>query len=188
MTRIFSLAFFLISFLSAAQTPCDWSPEIKDSLGVYRSTKDYLVYERDFAGNSGLIYFSLAQTDGMPILNLTIINKSDDFIKANCLNKNSRIFFQLDNGKIVTLIHIDDESCGTSVRANDKNNRVMNGYFMFRKDTFEELKKSPVSLMRIKYSTETVDYLMKESLESVSEKKTFYPSKYFMTMLDCLTL
>lgn len=186
MTRIALFAFLLFVTVSNAQNPCEWSADVKDSIGTYRATKDYLMYERDFAGNASHIYFSLAQTDGMPTLNMTMVSKSADFIKANCLDRNSRLYFQLNNGKIVTLMHVNEETCGSSVRVNEKNNRILNGYFVFLKDSYDELKKSPVSLMRIKFSTETVDYVVRETLTSTVENKTYEPSLYLMNVLECL--
>lgn len=186
MTRIAILITLLLTTLSGAQNPCEWAADVKDSIGEYRATKDYLMYERDFAGNSSHIYFSVAQTDGMPTLNMTMVSKSADFIKAHCLDKNSRLYFQLNNGKIVTLMHVDEESCGSSVRVSEKNHRILNGYFMFLKDSYEELKKSPVSLMRIKFSTETVDYVIRETLTSSVENKTYEPALYMMNVLECL--
>ena len=51
---------------------------------------------------------------------------------------NSRIFLQLNNGKIVTLLFAGAETCGTLVR-NDKNEntRILIGSFVFSKENFE---------------------------------------------------
>ena len=46
---------------------------------------------------------------------ISCCQKSKDFLKANCFDKNSKLFLQLDNGKIITLLHLDQESCGTMV-------------------------------------------------------------------------
>ena len=54
------------------------------------------------------------------------------------------------------------------------------------KDTFEELKKSPISLMRIKYAGETVDYIFKSELTSEIDKVTYYPENYFINYLKCI--
>ncbi len=42
---------------------------------------------------------------------------------------------------------------------------------MFMKDSSAELKKSPVSIMRIKYGTETIDYIIKKELVSEIDGK-----------------
>jgi hypothetical protein len=62
-------------------------------------------------------------------------------MKANCFDKNSKLILQLNNGKIITLIHIDQENCGTMIR-DDKgfDNRITSGIFMFMKESFEDLK------------------------------------------------
>ena len=88
-----------------------------------------MIYERNFAGNTSYIFYSLALTDGLPTLNVQFIQKSKDFMKANCFDKNSKLFLQLDNGKIITLLHIDQENCGTMIR-DDKgyDNRVLTGH------------------------------------------------------------
>jgi hypothetical protein len=185
--KVFALiAALLLTLAAKAQDPCAYSSNVKDSIGEYKSTVNYLMYERNFAGNSAYIYFSLALTDGLPTLNMQFLQKSKDFIKANCLDKNSRVYLQLENGKIVTLIHIDAEDCGTGVRNDEMNNRVMAGYFLFTNDAFEALKTSPVSLMRIRYATETVDYILKDELLSELDAKTYRPSKYFINTLHCL--
>ena len=74
---------------------------------------------------------------------------------------------QLNNGKIVTLLFAGVETCGTLVR-NDKNEntRILTGSFVFSKENFEELKTSPVTFMRIKYSSEIIDYPFKTELIS----------------------
>ena len=185
MKLIFSLL-VLFTVSVKAQNPCEFTTNVKDSIGESKSTKNALVYEKNFAGASSYMYFSLALTDGMPTLNTQLLQKSKDFIKAYCFDKNSRIYLQLDNGKIVTLFHIDKEDCGTGVRNQDLNNRILGGFFVFTKEAFQDLKSSPVSLMRIKYTTETVDYIMKATLKSELDGNVSHPNNYFIDTLRCL--
>lgn len=186
--RFLALAvIFFCSLTAFAQKPCDYSVNVVDSIGQYRVTKDYLVYEKNFAGNSSYIFHSIAVSDGVPTLNVQFIEKSYDFIKAKCLDKNSKIYLQLENGKIVTLLHIDSESCGSMVRDdNGFNNRLMTGYFLFKKDDFEFLKTSPISFIRIKYATETVDYIFKKTLTAELDGKIYAPSNYFIDYFHCI--
>ncbi len=171
-----------------AQKPCDFSVKVSDSLGTYRATKNYLMYERNFAGASNYIYFSIALTDGLPTLNMQMIAKSKDFIKAHCFDKNSRLYLQLANGKIITLIHTDSESCGNSIRGDEgMNNRVLTGFFLFPKGSIEELQMSSISLMRIKYSTETVDYVVRPEIKSEMDNVVYMPESYFQDTLHCLS-
>ncbi len=181
---------FLVSILfsipSFAQKECEYSTNIKDSLGTYKSTKDYIIHERVFGNNQTTIYFSLINADGLLSLNVQMVQKSPDFIAAKCFDKDSKIYIQLNNGKIVTLRGIDQESCGNSVRNNNENNRILGGYFLFMKDSFQELKNSPISFIRIKFSGETVDYIAKSTLKSEVDKKTYNPDHFFMDYLKCI--
>lgn len=187
MKQLITLTFFLLTLTAFSQKPCEYSANVTDSLGTYKVTNEYLISEKNFGGTFNYVFFSLAQTDGLPTLNLQLIQKSKDFIKANCFNKNSKIFLQLQNGKIVTLMHIDQENCGTLIR-DDKgfDNRVNTGIFMFLKDNYEELKKSPVNIMRIKYLTDTEDYIVKGELTSEMNGKLYKPDTYFMENIRCV--
>jgi hypothetical protein len=186
MKQLITLTFFLLTFTAFAQKPCEYSTNVSDSIGTYKVTNEYLISEKNFGGSSDYVFFSLAQTDGLPTLNLQLIQKTKDFIKANCFDQNSKLFLQLQNGKIVTLIHINQENCGTLIREKEFNNRVTAGIFMFMKDNFEELKKSPVTLMRIKYLTDIEDYIVKSELTSEMNQKIYHPDTYFMENIRCV--
>lgn len=186
MKQLITLTLFLLTFTAFAQKPCEYSINVNDSIGSYKVTNEYLISEKNFGGNSSYVFFSLAQTDGLPTLNLQLIQKSKDFIKANCFDKNSRVFLQLQNGKVVTLMHINQENCGTLIRDNGTDNRVTTGIFMFVKDNYEELKKSPVTMMRIKYLTDTEDYIVKSEITSEMNGKVYNPDSYFMQNIRCV--
>lgn len=187
MKQLIAVTLFLISFTSFAQNPCEFNIDVTDSIGTYKSTKEYIISEQNFAGNTNYIFFSLALTDGLPTLNVQMLQKSKGFLKANCFDKNSKLFLQLNNGKIITLIHIDEENCGSLIR-DDKNfdNRIITGSFMFVKDSFEELKNSPVSLMRIKYLTDTEDYVVKKEFTSELNNQVYQPEKFFINTIPCI--
>lgn len=178
---------FLFSFNLFAQQPCDYSDNIKDSIGTYKATKEYMMYEKNFAGNTNYIFYSLASTDGMPTLKISFIQKSKEFTKAQCLDKNSKLFLQLNNGKIITLLHIDNETCGTTLRDEKGfDNRILSANFMFIKGSFDDLKTSPVNLMRIKYLTDVEDYVIKKEFQSEFDQKVYYPETYFINTLHCI--
>ena len=187
MKHIITIALFAICSTIFAQKPCDYSTNVTDSLGTYKSTREYMICEKNFAGTSSYIFFSLLSTDGMPTLNVQLIQKSKSFLKANCFDKNSKLFLQLNNGKIITLLHIDQENCGTMIRE-DKgyDNRVITGEFMFMKDSFEQLKSSPISMMRIKYLTDTEDYVLKKEFTSELNNEIYQPETYFINTIKCI--
>jgi hypothetical protein len=187
MKQLIIILFLFTASNLFAQTPCDYSENISDSIGTYKSTREYMISEKNFAGNSSYIFYSLALTDGLPTLNIQLIQKSKGFLKANCFDKDSKLFLQLLNGTIVTLIHIDQENCGTMIRDdNGFDNRVMTGSFMFLKGSIEELKSSPVSMMRIKYLTENEDYVIKKEFQSELNNEVYKPENYFINNLGCI--
>jgi hypothetical protein len=187
MKYIITITLLFFSLNIFAQKPCDYSANVNDSIGTYKSTKEYIVNEKIFGGNSSYIFYSLALTDGLPTLTVQLIQKSKDFIKANCFDKNSKLFLQLNNGKIITLIHIDQENCGTMIRDEKGfDNRVNSGIFMFMKDSFQDLKSSPVSMMRIKYLTDTEDYVFKKEFKSELTNEIYNPENYFIDNLKCI--
>ena len=187
MKQVIILIFFLTSISLFAQKTCEYSSNITDSIGTYKSTKDYMVYEKVFAEKTSYIFYSLILTDGVPTLELQLIRKSKDFLTANCFDKDSKIFLQLDDGKIITLLHIDKENCGTMIR-DDKgfDNRILTGHFMFLKGSFENLKNSKLNLMRIKYLTDTEDYVIKREFKAELDNQVYQPENYFVNYLHCI--
>lgn len=181
---VFILLFF-IQFINSQKT-CEYSTNVTDSIGDYKSTKGILMHERNFGGNEKAIYFSLINSDGLKSLNVQIIQKSNDFSPASCFDERSRVYFQLASGKVVSLISVNESNCGSSLVIDNKNCRVLNGYFIFMEDSFEELKKDPITLMRIKYATETLDYIVKDELVSESDQSIHKPSTYFVDYLKCI--
>lgn len=186
MKQLLLLIAILFNFSTYAQKDCDYSSNVTDSLGTYKSTKDYLMHEKVFGGTETSIYFSLINADGLPSLNLQIIQKSKDFVPANCINNDSKLYFQLENGKIITLLPTGDETCGTTLRKDDNNIRIISTYFIFVKEKFEELKKSPISIMRINFSSGFKDYVVKSELKSEINSNTYNPNNYFINYLKCI--
>ena len=188
MKIIFFFLLLVTTTQVTAQKNCDYSVNVKDSIGTIKSTKQYLVYERIFGSTSNSIYLNLTSSDETPYLTVLFINKSPDFIKANCFDAKSKLYFQLENGKIITLLHENAEKCGNYVKSevDQKNVRVLEGNFFFMKETMDELKKSPVSVLRIKLGTDTIDYVFKEELVSEMDNKMTRPNGYFIDYLHCI--
>lgn len=188
MKKFFMLALLALAFTANAQEEkCDYT--IVTSGGKeYKSTKDYVVYEKVFGTTSTFVFFSMSLPDGIPVLNFQLLAKSQEFPKAYCLDKTSRIYLQLENGKVVTLISALDESCANLIydQASKNNIRVLSGSFLFTKGSMEELEKSPVTMMRVKYSTETVDYPVRKELTSETNNTKYFPETYFKNHIKCL--
>jgi hypothetical protein len=180
-------ALFVCSITAFAQKPCDFGVNVTDSIGTYRATKETLVYEKNFAGNSAYIFNSIAVSDGLPTLNVQFIEKSYDFIRAVCFVANPNLYLKFETGKIVPLLHIPQQRGGSLVRdEKGMNNRVLSGYFVFRKDDADFLKTSPISLMRIKFATDTADYIIRREFNAELDGKTYNPANYFLDFYHCI--
>lgn len=182
-----ALLLFTGIVMNAQQKNCDYDVDEKTDSSFVKKTADYLVHEKDFVNSSDFILFSLINSDGTPYLNFQLLQKSKDFINPKCFDTASKISLQLSNGKIVTLLSVGDICSQLNYDEKEKNNiRLLNNYFLFGKDGFDDLKKYPISLMKVKYATETVDYIFKRELKSEKIKGDYFPEKYFIEFLNCI--
>ncbi|MGV3459524.1 MAG: hypothetical protein ACO1N9_03600 [Flavobacterium sp.] len=190
MKKVLLLLMLGVTLTGMAQNKeCDYSVNSKEDGKEIRTTKEYMMYERVFGGTSTFVFFSMTIADGLPLLNFQLLAKSKDFPKAQCFDKASKIYMQLENGKVVTLINaLDTESCaGLMYDSENQNNiRVLTGTFLFTKGSLEELEKSRVTLLRVKYATEQADYSIRKELTSETNTTKYTPESYFMNNLKCL--
>jgi hypothetical protein len=187
MNKILLALFILTNLSTLAQKPCEFDSDINDTIGTYKTTKQYIIFERSFAGNSTNIFFSLSKTNGVLGVEVQVLQRSNEFIKANCLDKNSKIYLQLQNGKIVSLIYGGSDSCSTLLRDDqNRNNRVLTGSFLFSKENYQDLKTSPVTFMRIQYAGETMDYPFRTAFIAELDKVLYEPGEYFMNYIKCI--
>lgn len=178
----------LVQTIIFAQKPCEYVTEVTDSLGTLKETKACLAYERVFGNTTQFIFLSLISDNNTPMLNLQVIQKSPDFIVPKCLDKNSRIYFQLSNGKIYTLMASAESQCDNLIYNSKEKlyNRLLNANFLFLKNDFEDLKKLTISMMRIKFATETMDYVLPKELISEKLKITYSPENFFIDNFKCI--
>lgn len=170
-----------------AQKPCEYSSNVNDSIGRYVSLKDVLVYEQIFGSNERYVFLTLQNVDGTPFLNFQWVQKSNQFIPANCLSKSSKLHIQLENGKIISLIYTDHENCGTKLNdGNQKSTRILSGNFLFVKGSIETLKSSKMTMIRLSMGSDSKDFIIRDEIGSELLKTTSYPSTFFMNYLDCV--
>ena len=188
MKKLVLVGFLLVNLIVFAQKDCELSTNVVDSLGFYKATKSCIVYEKNFNGKNIYVFISLINDNGKPYLNLQTIQKSKSFISANCMDENSKLYLQLMNGKIITLLHTKDEDCGTMLRIAEENkySRVNSSNFMFLKGSIEKLKTSGISLLKIKTGLETTEYVMAKELKSELNNETYYPENYFISNFKCI--
>lgn len=188
MKKILSLLALFIATYTNAQEDCQYTTITDDNGLEMKSTPEYLMYEKVFGGMSQFVFFSLTNHDGMPMLNFQLLAKGKDFPKMYCIDKTSKIHLQLMNGKIVTLISATEDQCsGLIYDSAEKNNiRVLTGTFLFPVGSLEELEKSPISFIRVKYVNETADYITRKELQSEIITGTYLPETYFINNLKCI--
>ena len=188
MKHLLSLLLLLTLSVNAQNKDCIYDIEEKTDSTSLKVLPNVLMHEKIFGNKKEFIFFGLLNNDGVPMLSLQQLQKSNDFIPTSCLSKNSKIVFQLMNGKIVTLLHAFDDICSDlNYNSEEKSNiRILTAYFYFTKTNFEELKNSPISLVRIQFSGESKDYVIKSELTSESLKTKTNPANYFIDYLKCV--
>lgn len=186
MNKIFTLILILAFQINYAQKNCEYSVNISDSLGTLKSTKDCLMYQKMFGGLEKSIFFTLTRNNNLPILQIQTLQKSTQFIPAFCVDQDSKVYLQLANGKIVTLLSLNEDSCGTSLLIDGKNSRILTSYFLILNENFEDLKLSPITLVRMKFSTETFDFVVTSELVSELDKITYFPDSFIIKNIDCI--
>lgn len=188
MKKLFLSLLLGLSLVANAQEDCQYTIVTTEENKEIKSTKEYLMYEKVFGGTSQFMFFALSNNEGIPLLNFQMLAKSKDFPKSYCLDKTSKIYIQLLNGSILTLISALDEQCSSLIYdSTEKNNiRILTGTFLFTKGSLEELEKYPISFIRVKYVNETVDYPMKKELQSESMSQKYFPESFFMNFLKCI--
>ena len=184
--RILAL-FLLMQTLVFAQKPCEYAISVTDSIGTYKETKSCLVYEKVFGNSAQLIFLSLASENEIPLLKVQIIQKSKDFITPKCIDAASKLYFQLSNGKIYTLVYANDGKCDNLIynQAEKENNRFLEANYLFLKNDFDDFKNHSISLMKINYSSGAVDYVLPKEIISEKVGESFNPEDFFKENYNC---
>ncbi|MFK7003844.1 hypothetical protein BWK63_10260 [Flavobacterium covae] len=189
MKIIFNWLFLFTNFYIWSQKPCELALNIKDSISVIKQTKSCTIYEKVFGGKTTLIFLSLISTNGIPSLKLEHLQKSQKFETPICFDKSSKIIFQLSNGRIYTLLYGDNDRCDDLIY-NEKeriNNRFIESNFFFLKDDLEELKKYPISFMRINFAGTSTDYVIRKELDCETLVETYFPAQFFIDHFNCIS-
>jgi hypothetical protein len=184
-----AIFFFLLPTLLFAQKPCELSVNVTDSIGTLKETKPVVAYEKNFGGKTTIIFLSLVAANDVPVLKIQHVVKSKNFETPKCFDKSSRVIFQLTNGKIYTFIYAGEPKCDNLVynELEKQNNRFAEANFLFLKDDFEDIKKFPISFMKIRFAGETIDYVIPKELDSETLIDTFHPANLFIDNFKCIS-
>lgn len=188
MKSIYILLLLIPLFSRSQINDCIYEVEEKTDSTSLKVISEVLMDEKIFGNTNEYLFFSLLNTDGIPMLEVQLLQKSKDFIPTKCINKTSKVILQLKNGKIVTLIANTEEVCSV-LNYDEKENynlRVLTGYFFFGVTNYEELKNSPITLMRIQYAGDSKDYVIKSELVSETLNTKSNPDIYLMNYMKCI--
>lgn len=185
---LIALSLFIGINTFAQNKDCKIDFEEKTDSTYIKKTSEVLIHERVFGNNKEMVFFSLINIDGVPMLGFQQIQKSTEFIPAICFDKNSRIIFQLENGKFITLVNYSPESCSSlNYDSESKSNiRVITNYFMFVNSNYDDLKISPISIMKVQYVGDSKNIVFKNDIDSEMLKTTSKPTNYFIDYLHCI--
>ena len=188
MKHLLTLFLLFTLTINAQKKDCIYDVEEKTDTTSLRVLPNVLIHEKIFGNTNEYLFFGLLNNNGIPMLGIQQLQKSKDFIKTSCIAKNSKIILQLANGKILSLISANDETCSELMydSAEQNNIRILTGYFYFTKTNYDELKNSPIMLMRVQFASETKDYVLKSELTSETLKTTSKPDSYFIDYLKCV--
>jgi hypothetical protein len=57
---------------------------------------------------------------------------------------------------------------------------------LFLKDNFDDLKKFPISMMRLKLASDTQDYVLQKVLRPEKVEGIFEPENFFINSFPCI--
>lgn len=193
MKTLFKIAaFLLITNLSFSQVKaCDFEIDVATDTSSTRVLKDKIIDESIFGNTTSFLTFKLFEVDGLLGVNFQYLQKSKDILSPICIDKNTKIFLDLSNGKQVKMINSTEiETCNElQYDAVNKNNvRVLNGIFYFSPENFQDLKTEKVYLIKIAANTGDVNFVIKPELNSEIYNEKSTPDTYFIDYLKCLGL
>lgn len=182
--------FLLITNLSFSQDKtCEFEIDIATDTSNTRVLKEKIVDESIFGNTTSFLTFKLFIVDGVLGLNFQYLQKSKDILSPICIDKDTKMYLELSNGKQIKLVNsLHEESCNDlHYDAENKNNlRILAGFFYFTPENFQDLKTEKVYLIKITANTGDVNFVIKPELNSEIYKTKSTPDTYFIENLKCL--
>lgn len=183
-------ALFLFANFSFSQDKiCDFEMNIVTDTSSTRVLTDEIIDESIFGNTTSFLTFKMFEVDGVLGINFQYLQKSKDILSPICIDKNTKIFLELSNGKQVKLVNSSEiETCNDLQYdpVNKNNVRVLNGFFYFTPENFQDLKTEKVYLIKVTANTGDVNFVIKPTLNSEIYKTKSTPDTYFIENLKCL--
>ena len=104
MKHLLSLLLLLTLSVNAQKKDCIYDIEEKNDSTSLRVLPNVLMHEKIFGNTNEYLFFALLNDNGTPMLSIQQLQKSKDFIKTNCIAKNSKIYIDVKinkNGEII---------------------------------------------------------------------------------------
>lgn len=179
-----------ISNISFSQTEgCDFEVnEVTNDTTFTVISKERIVDESIFGNTTSALTFKLFNINGQFGLYFQYVQKSKNLVPPTCIDKNSKMYLDLSNGKQVKLVNsLDYEVCNEILfdEVNKNNIRILDGYFYFTPENFELLKTEKVYLIKITAATGDINFVIKPELQSEIYKTKTTPDTYFKDNLKC---
>lgn len=190
MNTFFKLTAFLLlsNFTFSQDKTCDFEIDIVTDSSSTRVLKDKIIDESVFGNTTSFLTFKLFEVDGFLGVNFQYLQKSKDFLSPICIDKNTKMVLELSNGKQVKLINSNEIIVCNDLQydAVNKNNvRILNGFFYFSPENFQDLRTEKVYLIKLTANTGDVDFVIKPNLDSEIYKTKSTPDTYFIDNLKC---
>lgn len=191
MKTLFKLTTLLlcINFSFSQVKACDFEIDIATDTSSTRVLKDKIIDESIFGNTTSFLTFKLFEVDGLLGVNFQYLQKSKDFLSPICIDKTTKIYLELSNGKQVKLVNSNEIQVCNELQydAVNKNNvRVLTGNFYFTPENFQDLKTEKVYLIKITAGTGDVNFVIKPELNSEIYNEKSTPDTYFIDYLKCL--
>ena len=191
MKTLFKLTTLLlcINFSFSQVKACDFEIDLATDTSSTRVLKDKIIDESIFGNTTSFLTFKLFEVDGLLGVNFQYLQKSKDFLSPICIDKTTKIYLELSNGKQVKLVNSNEIQVCNELQydAVNKNNvRVLTGNFYFTPENFQDLKTEKVYLIKITAGTGDVNFVIKPELNSEIYNEKSTPDAYFIDYLKCL--